>query len=47
MVIGSLSSGGLLTAYGWTTVCWVTLPPLLIAALALALTRPFVPMLPV
>ena len=39
MVIGSFSSGGLLTAYGWSAVCLVTLPPLALAALALAVTR--------
>jgi MFS family permease len=45
MVIGSFASGGLLTAYGWAVVCWVTLPPLLIAAGSLALTRSWVPRL--
>jgi MFS family permease len=39
MVIGSFASGGLLTAYGWNAVCLVTLPPLALAALALAVTR--------
>jgi MFS family permease len=39
MVIGSFSSGGLLTAYGWNAVCLVTLPPLAIAILSLAWTR--------
>ncbi len=39
MVVGSFASGGLLTAYGWNAVCLVTLPPLAIAAIALAWTR--------
>jgi MFS family permease len=39
MVIGSFASGGLLTAYGWNAVCLVTLPPLALATLALAITR--------
>jgi MFS family permease len=39
MVIGSFASGGLLTTYGWQAVCLVTLPPLAVAALALAITR--------
>jgi predicted MFS family arabinose efflux permease len=39
MVIGSFSSGGLLTAYGWNAVCLVTLPPLALAVLSLAWTR--------
>lgn len=36
MVIGSFVSGGLLTSYGWATVCIVALPPLALAAMALA-----------
>ncbi len=39
MVIGSFASGGLLTAYGWSAVCLVTLPPLLFAMLSLAWAR--------
>ena len=39
MVIGSFASGGLLTAYGWSAVCLVTLPPLLFATLSLAWAR--------
>ncbi|HVT55487.1 MAG TPA: MFS transporter [Xanthobacteraceae bacterium] len=39
MVIGSFASGGLLTAYGWSAVCLVTLPPLAFAALTLAWAR--------
>ncbi len=36
MVIGSFSSGGLLSAYGWSTVLWVSFVPLALAAVALA-----------
>jgi MFS family permease len=36
MVIGSFSSGGLLTGYGWNMVCWISFPPILIALAALA-----------
>ncbi len=36
MVLGSFASGGLLTAYGWATVCLVAFPPLAIAGVALA-----------
>lgn len=40
MVIGSFASGSLLTAYGWSTVTALTLPPVVIAAIALLwLTR--------
>jgi len=39
MVIGSFASGGLLTAYGWSTVCLVTLPPLAFALITLAWAR--------
>jgi len=39
MVIGSFASGGLLTAYGWSAVCLVTLPPLAFALLTLAWAR--------
>jgi MFS family permease len=39
MVIGSFSSGGLLTSYGWNAVCAVTLPPLVLAMLVLAWSR--------
>ena len=35
MVIGSFASGGLLNSYGWQVVCWVSLPPLAIAAVTL------------
>ena len=36
MAIGSFSSGGLLSAYGWNTVLWVSFVPLALAAAALA-----------
>ena len=36
MAVGSFSSGGLLSAYGWNTVLWVSFAPLAISALALA-----------
>lgn len=39
MVVGSFASGGLLTHYGWAMVCFVTFPPLVLAALALLATR--------
>ncbi|SOZ39794.1 MFS transporter [Cupriavidus neocaledonicus] len=36
MAIGSFSSGGLLSAYGWKTVLWVSFVPLALALVALA-----------
>lgn len=36
MAIGSFSSGGLLSAYGWSTVLWVSFIPLALAVVALA-----------
>src|SRR5579883_426676 len=36
MALGSFSSGSLLTSYGWSTVLWVSLFPLMIAVAALA-----------
>lgn len=39
MAIGSFLSGGLLTAFGWSTVLWLSFVPLLVAAVALAATR--------
>lgn len=39
MAIGSLSSGGLLAAYGWNTVLWVSFVPLLLGLAALRLVR--------
>ncbi|KAB2906567.1 MAG: MFS transporter [Burkholderiaceae bacterium] len=35
MAIGSFSSGGLLSAYGWNTVLWVSFVPLALAVVAL------------
>jgi predicted MFS family arabinose efflux permease len=40
MVVGSFMSGGLLNSYGWEMVCWISFPPLLLAAVMLWLTRP-------
>ena len=40
MAVGSFSSGGLLSAYGWNTVLWVSLLPQVLAVVALALTVP-------
>ena len=37
MAIGSFSSGGLLSAYGWNTVLWTSFLPLALAVVALAL----------
>jgi MFS family permease len=39
MVVGSFASGGLLNSYGWEMVCWISFPPLLLAALVLWVTR--------
>lgn len=36
MAIGSFSSGGLLSAYGWNAVLWVSFVPLVLAVVALA-----------
>lgn len=36
MTIGSFASGGLLSAYGWNTVLWVSFAPLALAVMALA-----------
>lgn len=36
MALGSFASGGLLTAYGWDTVLWVSFGPLALAVAALA-----------
>ena len=38
MALGSFSSGGLLTIYGWDTVLWVSFFPLAVAVAALAST---------
>ncbi|UVF18671.1 MFS transporter [Microvirga terrae] len=40
MAVGSFSSGGLLTAYGWDTVLWVSFAPLAVAVAALVVTGP-------
>lgn len=39
MAFGSFASGGLLTAYGWDTVLWVSFGPLAVAVAALAALR--------
>jgi MFS family permease len=41
VAVGSFISGGLLETYGWTIVCWVALPPLVIAAISLGATGAF------
>lgn len=38
MALGSFASGGLLTAYGWDTVLWISFVPLTMAVAALAFT---------
>lgn len=38
MTISSFSSGGILAAYGWQTVLWISLLPLTLAAITLLLT---------
>lgn len=38
MAIGSFASGGLLSAFGWDTVLWVSLAPLALASVVLAAT---------
>jgi len=38
MAVGSFASGGLLTAYGWNTVLWVSFVPLGLAVAALIVT---------
>ncbi|MDN5843094.1 MAG: MFS transporter [Alcaligenaceae bacterium] len=37
MAVGSFSSGGLLSAYGWDMVLWVSFVPLVLAVIALAI----------
>lgn len=39
MAIGSFSSGGLLNAYGWNTVLWVSFAPLALTVVALAMAK--------
>ena len=38
MALGSFASGGLLTSYGWDTVLWVSIIPLVLAVVVLALS---------
>lgn len=40
MAFGSFLSGGLLSAYGWNTVLWISFPPLLVAIVALVAASP-------
>jgi len=37
MAIGSFASGGLLAAYGWNAVLWVSFVPLVLAFVALTM----------
>ena len=37
MAVGSFSSGGLLSAYGWNAVLWVSFVPLALAVIALTM----------
>ncbi len=39
MAVGSFTSGGLLTEFGWAAVNWVVFPPVLLALLFLGLVR--------
>ena len=39
MAVGSFSSGGLLSYYGWSTVLWVSLIPLIITLIVFTLVR--------
>ena len=41
MVVGSFVSGGVLNTYGWETVCWVSIPPLVLAGITLYATGSF------
>lgn len=41
MAVGSFSSGGLLSAYGWHTVLWASFLPLLLAVIVLILTKKY------
>jgi predicted MFS family arabinose efflux permease len=38
MAVGSFASGGLLAAYGWNAVLWVSFAPLALALVTLAFT---------
>lgn len=40
MIFGSFLSGGLLSAYGWDTVLWLSFPPLIFAVVALVVASP-------
>ncbi|KWV45579.1 MFS transporter [Bradyrhizobium macuxiense] len=40
MTFGSFLSGGLLSAYGWDTVLWLSFPPLIFAVVALLVASP-------
>ncbi len=40
MTFGSFLSGGLLSAYGWDTVLWLSFPPLVFAVVALVVASP-------
>jgi MFS family permease len=40
MIFGSFLSGGLLSAYGWNMVLWISFPPLVIAVVALVAASP-------
>jgi MFS family permease len=40
MTFGSFLSGGLLSAYGWSTVLWLSFLPLIFAVAALVVTAP-------
>lgn len=40
MTFGSFLSGGLLSAYGWSTVLWMSFPPLVVAFVALIAASP-------
>jgi predicted MFS family arabinose efflux permease len=39
MAIGSFSSGGILSAYGWQIVLWVSFVPVILAVATLFLIR--------
>ncbi|WP_299664670.1 MFS transporter [uncultured Psychromonas sp.] len=39
MALGSFSSGGILSTYGWQSVLWVSFIPLMVAVITLALIR--------
>src|SRR5690606_3189129 len=43
MAVGSFSSGGILGAYGWSTVLWISFVPLIFAIVALLFSQLFRP----